>query len=84
MQWVGHSLTCEAASVLTVAMTEDVTLKTKKNLLKMQGAIWGATAAHTLWNVQEGYQKENLSYAAAAGQAAIAALCLWKGFEEED
>lgn len=65
-------------------MTEDVTLKTKKNLLKLHGALWGATAAHTLWNVQEGYQKKDISYAGAAGQAALAALCLWKGFEGED
>jgi len=84
MQWTGHAIAGEAATVFAVAMSEDVTLKTKKNMLKVQGVMWGATAAHTLWNVQEGYQKKDLSYAAAAGQAALGALCLWKGFEDEE
>lgn len=33
---------------------------------------------------QKGYQKRELAYAAAAGQAAMAALCLWRGFKDDD
>ena len=85
MQWVGHAVASEAASVLAVAMTKDVTLKTKKNLLKVQGVIWGSLAAYNLCNLQEGPLKKDKAYASAeaAGQAALAALCLWKGFEDE-
>lgn len=51
-------------------------------MLKVHGAIWAFTAAHTLYNAQEGFQKKDVSYASAAGQAALSALCFWKGFEE--
>jgi hypothetical protein len=63
-------------------MTEDATTKTKKNLLKVNGAAWALAAAHTLYNVQEGFQKDDVSYATVAVQATMAAVCLWKGFEE--
>ena len=82
LQWLGHSLLCNSASTLAISMTEDTTLNTKKNMLKVHGAIWAFTAAHTLYNVQEGFQKRDISYASAAGQAALSALCFWKGFEE--
>ena len=82
LQWLGHSLLCNSASTLAVSMTEDTTMNTKKNMLKVHGAIWAFTAAHTLYNAQEGFQKKDVSYASAAGQAALSALCFWKGFEE--
>ncbi len=83
LQWFGHSLLCDGAAQMSVTMTEDATRKTKKNLLKVQGVAWGASVAHNLWNAQEGYMKKDAAYAAAAGQAVLAALCLWKGFEGE-
>lgn len=63
-------------------MTEDATIRTKKNLLKVNGTAWALAAAHTLYNVQEGVQKDDVSYATVAVQATMAAICFWKGFEE--
>jgi hypothetical protein len=34
--------------------------------------------------LQEGIQKRELALAGAAAQAALAALCLWRGFKEEE
>lgn len=33
---------------------------------------------------QEGYQKKELAWGSAAGMAAMAALCLWRGFKEDE
>lgn len=33
---------------------------------------------------QEGYQRKELAWGSAAGMAAMAALCLWRGFKEDE
>ena len=55
-----------------------------KNSLKVAGGGWLAAAAHTLWNAGENVQKQDISYATAAGQAVMAGLCLWRGFEDTE
>lgn len=39
---------------------------------------------HAPEGVQEGLQTKELAWASAAGMAAMSALCLWRGFKEDE
>ena len=67
-----------------VSMADEASKDAKKNVLKAAGISWAATFAHQLCNAQRGYQKQDITYAALAGHAAMAALCLWRGFAEDE
>lgn len=81
----GWALASMAAMPLAISAAEggkDV----KKNALKASGATWLAGSALLAYNGHENKsgQDEKLMYAAAVGHAALGALCLWRGFAEED
>jgi cysteine synthase len=84
LQWFGMGVSSVAACTLTVAITDEPAPKTVKNLLKTSGALWGIAAAQTLYNAENGWQKKDLAYVTAAGQAVLGALSLWRGYCEED
>ena len=67
-----------------VSMADEASKDAKKNVLKAAGVSWAACFAHQLYNVQRGYQKQDFTYAALTGHAAMAALCLWRGFAEDE
>ena len=69
---------------MAVAITDDASFKTKKNVLKATGACWAVAAAQTMVNIENGITKKDIGYGTAAGQALIAALCLWRGLKEDD
>jgi len=82
LQWFGMGLAHCAASDLVLSVSDNT--ENKKLGLKVAGAGWGACAAMMLYNAEEGHQKKDISYAVAAGQAAMSALCLWRGFCDEE
>lgn len=84
MQWFGLGLASYTVNAMAVAVTDDASVKTKKNVLKASGACWALGAAQNLVNVENGISKKELGYGLAAGQAVLAALCLWRGFKEDD
>ena len=43
-----------------------------------------STIPRPIWNAGENVQKQDISYATAAGQAVMAGLCLWRGFEDTE
>lgn len=83
-QWFGHGLLSCAAANWTVAITDEPAPKTVKNLLKTNGIMWTISAGQTLYNAENGLQKKDVAYTCAAGQAAIAALSLWRGYADEE
>ena len=54
-----------------------------KNTLKFMGAAWVGAAAHMVYRAHEGTQNREASLGSAAGQAAVGALCLWRGFADD-
>jgi len=67
-----------AATNLTVALTDDP--KTVKNCLKINGLISSLVVGQLLYNGEKGLQRKDIAFSSAAGTAALAALCFWKGF----
>jgi hypothetical protein len=83
-QWFGNALLSCAATNWTVAMSDEPAPKTVKNVLKTNGIMWSIAAGQTLYNAENGWQKKDVAYTAAAGQAVIAALALWRGYADEE
>ena len=77
-------LTSVAACDLTVAITDEPAPKTVKNLLKTNGVLWGLAAAQTLYNAENGWEKKDVAYVSVVGEAALAALCLWRGYCDDE
>lgn len=77
-------LTSCAINSMAVAISDDASFRTKKNVLKASGACCAVAAAQTLVNIENGVTKRDLGYGTAAGQGLLAALCLWRGFKEDD
>jgi hypothetical protein len=73
-----------AAAHLSVAEA-DLSYSAKKNLLKASGAGWVAAAALNVYHASNSGAgsglKKDVLYGAAAVNAAIGALCLWRGYE---
>jgi len=82
MQWMGMAEATSAASEFVLSVSDNT--ENKKLGLKTAGAFWAASAAMMLYNAEEGHQKKNISYAVTAGKAAMSALCLWRGFCDEE
>jgi len=82
LQWFGMGLAHAASSGYALSVSDDT--KNKKLGLKAAGAFWGTCAALMLHNAEEGHQKKGISYAVTAGQVAMSALCLWRGFCDEE
>lgn len=80
---LGNALIGTAAQQGAVSIS-DGSKEAKKNLLKAAGASWAFCAAHQLYNVQRGYQKDEATFAGVSGNAVMAALCLWRGFKDDD
>jgi hypothetical protein len=83
-QWLGNGLLSCAACNYTVAVSDETAPKTVKNLLKTNGVLWSLAAGQTLYNAENGWQKKDVAYTAAAVQAGIAALSLWRGYADAD
>ena len=76
-------LTSTAACTMAVAISDEPAPKTAKNLLKTSGALWGIAAGQTLYNAENGWERKDIAYPTVAFNAAMAALCLWRGFADE-
>ncbi|PSC71838.1 sulfate adenylyltransferase isoform B [Micractinium conductrix] len=82
-RWFGMAVSCTGAQSIVLSAS-DANQKALKSSLKTVGTVWAGVTGMTLYNAEKGYQKRELAYAAAAGQAAMAALCLWRGFKDDD
>ena len=58
----------------------------QKNVLKANGWMWLATAGQHASDLSDNLQKKeaHLGYANLAAAATLSALCLWRGYREED
>jgi hypothetical protein len=83
IQWFANGLLSFGAANLTVAMSDEFAPRTTKNMLKTHGYVWGIAAAQSLYNAENGWQKKDVAYTLAAGQAAMAALALWRGYSDD-
>ena len=84
LQWCGMGLTSFATSNWIVAISDEPAPKTVKNLLKSSGILWGIAAAQTFYNAENGWERKDVAYPAVVGQAALAGLCLWRGYSDEE
>ncbi|KAI7838628.1 hypothetical protein COHA_007597 [Chlorella ohadii] len=84
-RWFGLALaTCGGGIPITLSAGDYSDKKPVKDALKASGAGWTTALVTTLYNAHEGHQKKEPAYASAVGMAAMAALCLWRGFREDE
>jgi hypothetical protein len=65
------------------SISDSASRDAKKNVLVANGAAWALSSANTLYNIQNGMQKEDIGYGIFAAKATLAALCLWRGLEDK-
>ncbi|PSC72787.1 hypothetical protein C2E20_3864 [Micractinium conductrix] len=82
-RWFGLAMATNAAKTMAISAS-DTDRTTKKNVLKAAGAGWLGAAALTAYHVQEKVQKKDVSIGLALGEAAMGALCMWRGFKDDD
>ncbi len=51
---------------------------------RLHSSSAGATPSDSCLHLQEGHQKKELAWPSAAAMAGMAALCLWRGFKEDE
>ncbi|PRW21055.1 magnesium-dependent phosphatase-1 isoform A [Chlorella sorokiniana] len=72
------------AEQLVIAARDDLASRdAKKDMLKVAGAGWLATAAAHAVNVQNNAEQRDVGIACAVGSALLGGLCLWKGLEDK-
>ncbi|PSC68027.1 apurinic endonuclease-redox isoform X3 [Micractinium conductrix] len=81
-RWMGFCLGCNSGTNFLISASDSP--KVKKDYLKYAGATWLGAAALTAYHVQEGIQKRDVGLAGVAAQAAVGALCLWRGYREDE
>ena len=83
-QWHGHALGAISASGLISAASDDK--KMKKKMLKLHSAGWATALALNVYNAYGGEKlaRQDFCNAMIPIQVAIAGLCAWRGFKEEE
>jgi hypothetical protein len=82
-RWFGQALTCDSLSSLSVGVSED-SKDAKKNLLKVACATWLMTGGMHAYYAHNGVMKKEVAVGNMALSAAMAGLCAWRGFKEDD
>ncbi|KAL4443447.1 hypothetical protein ABPG75_011184 [Micractinium tetrahymenae] len=80
-RWFGQALACKATTDMCISAC-DANKATLKANLKLSGVQWFAASA-ALAHASATGKLNNIGYGAAAGQAAMGALCLWRGFSDD-
>ncbi|KAI7837660.1 hypothetical protein COHA_008522 [Chlorella ohadii] len=82
-RWFGAALACDAATTLSVGLSE-ASQDAKRNALRANGLCWLASGGMHLYNAGAGVQKKDVAYSSAALAGVLGALCLWRGFRNND
>ncbi|PRW05886.1 hypothetical protein C2E21_9426 [Chlorella sorokiniana] len=79
----GAALACDAAGALSVGFSEG-SQDAKRNALRANGLGWLACGGLHLYNTGTGVQKKDVGYSSAALAGVMGALCLWRGFRNNE
>jgi hypothetical protein len=83
-QFFGTALAQKSMLAFGVSMSDAASRDARKKVLTVAGASWAWGAGQSLYNVEKGYQKQDVGYGMVAYKAALAGLCLWRGLKDDD